>query len=255
MLHRIHIVRPFLEPNFLILTEKQELANTLQLEYGSFISPEPPSDTTFQMDLTQYPEIQEELLLIEDTMYDRTRVQTGYLALHAATVEFNGKVYLLAGKTESGKSTLTAFLCSNGCGYYSDDLAIINQKTLQVSPYPRPIHLRQGGLSVLQKNGVSTESSITFSYGAFCRTTMPLEPALTPQAEIGAILFLERNTEINQAECMTKDEGFVQLVKNQFVYSALEPSQIALFQRIGTKPLIKMKYKDMEYVKQWISQM
>ncbi len=65
-------------------------------------------------------------------------------AVHAGTVQCNGRVLLLPGMTHSGKSSIVAELLRRGATYFSDEYALIDPEG-RVHPYPRPLLLRDGG--------------------------------------------------------------------------------------------------------------
>jgi hypothetical protein len=58
------------------------------------------------------------------------------LDLHAGVVGQDGRCILLPAPAGSGKSSLTAALIHSGLGYYSDEVALIERGTFQVSPVP-----------------------------------------------------------------------------------------------------------------------
>ena len=58
------------------------------------------------------------------------------LDLHAGVVGREGRCILLPAPAGSGKSSLTAALTHSGLGYYSDEVALIERETFQVSPVP-----------------------------------------------------------------------------------------------------------------------
>jgi hypothetical protein len=58
------------------------------------------------------------------------------LDLHAGVVGKDGRCILLPAPAGSGKSSLTAALTHSGLGYYSDEVALIERGTFQVSPVP-----------------------------------------------------------------------------------------------------------------------
>lgn len=61
----------------------------------------------------------------------------------------SGRVVLVCGAVDSGKSTLIAALVQQGCGYLGDELIGIDTVTLRALPYPKPFQLDDGSLSVL----------------------------------------------------------------------------------------------------------
>lgn len=78
----------------------------------------------------------------------------GYIALHApngifvhaGVVAHAGRAIVIPGPSFSGKTSLVAELVRAGATYYSDEYAVLDENGL-VHPYPKPLSLRDGGLS------------------------------------------------------------------------------------------------------------
>ncbi len=66
--------------------------------------------------------------------------------VHAGGVAVNGEAIVLPGRSRSGKSTLVKALVEAGATYYSDEYAVLDEGG-RVSPYPRPLKLREGEAS------------------------------------------------------------------------------------------------------------
>lgn len=73
----------------------------------------------------------------------------GTIRLHAGAVERDGRSLLLVGSSGKGKSTLTAALVQRGWGYLTDEVAIIDQVTRGVVPYPKALDLEAHSLFLL----------------------------------------------------------------------------------------------------------
>jgi len=72
-----------------------------------------------------------------------------YFNVHAAALVKNGFGFLFPGSQHCGKTTLTLELIKHGYTLLSDDLAIINRKTLEVMPFPRALNIREKSLPLL----------------------------------------------------------------------------------------------------------
>ena len=74
------------------------------------------------------------------------------LFVHAGVVGWQGKAIVIPGKSHSGKSNLVEALLRHGATYYSDELAVIDERGY-VSAYPRPLSLRDGSKHKPQADG------------------------------------------------------------------------------------------------------
>jgi hypothetical protein len=75
-----------------------------------------------------------------------------YFFVHAGVVSIGGAGVLIPGASGAGKSTLVAALCLEGFSYLSDELAVIDVKSLTVLPFLKSICLKSGGWSALGRS-------------------------------------------------------------------------------------------------------
>jgi HprK-related kinase A len=73
-----------------------------------------------------------------------------YLVIHAALIERHGRVALLPAPPGSGKSTLCAGLVLSGWRLLSDELALYELKTGNLTGMARPINLKNNSIPVIQ---------------------------------------------------------------------------------------------------------
>ena len=97
------------------------------------------------------------MMCVRDSLYLHLK---DFLFLHSAAVAKDNKAVLLAGPSESGKSTLTLGLLNYGYQYLTDEVAVISLSGLKAIPFQRPIYI-YGWLPTL-----STERRKDFQ---FCR--------------------------------------------------------------------------------------
>ena len=72
-----------------------------------------------------------------------------WLLLHAGAVVWRGRALLLPAASGSGKSTLIAGLLAAGCGYLSDEVAVLDAATGCLLPFPTSLGLKAGARRVL----------------------------------------------------------------------------------------------------------
>jgi HprK-related kinase A len=83
----------------------------------------------------------------------------GYLVVHAAVVEKDGRALVLAADPGSGKSTLCAALVCQGWRLLSDELALIDLDSGSVQPIARPISLKNASIELVRGFGDGIELS------------------------------------------------------------------------------------------------
>lgn len=113
--------------------------------------------------------------------YFTLRNLRGFLKLHAAAVSGCGTGIVLPGTSGAGKSTIACFLVQDGYKYLSDELALVDHETLELSPFPRCAMVRQE-VSHLFSPGTIRTSESTASFGAI-KYFAQLQPgdAYTPE--------------------------------------------------------------------------
>ncbi len=79
------------------------------------------------------------------------------IRLHAGVVTRNGEAVAICGTSGSGKSTLVAALTAAGWSYLTDEVAIIDSSSFEVTPYPKWVDLSPGSLDRL---GIDPQSGI-----------------------------------------------------------------------------------------------
>jgi hypothetical protein len=76
----------------------------------------------------------------------------GYLlAVHASCLVQSGNILMLAGRSGSGKSTMTAALMALGWGYMSDDTALLLPETLECVGVPYALTIKEGSWPHLKR--------------------------------------------------------------------------------------------------------
>ena len=106
-------------------------------------------------------------VLLAETSRHLAENSRGGLVFHAAAVGWKDRCILLPGQTGAGKTTLTAWLVNRGFSYLTDELVYIASGSTRVQALTRPLHVKAGGLAVLQPLGLGGHaSSVRTSRGA-----------------------------------------------------------------------------------------
>jgi hypothetical protein len=88
--------------------------------------------------------------LLSDVCYALVDGYTEGLAFHAGCVSAQDKCVLIAGVSGAGKTTTTAWLLGRGYDYLTDELVRVPFATGHAHGWPRPLHVKNGSLSVVQ---------------------------------------------------------------------------------------------------------
>jgi HprK-related kinase A len=72
-----------------------------------------------------------------------------YLIIHAAVLEKEGRAIVMPGVPGSGKSTLCAAMSLKGWRLLSDEMALVDPLTLDITPVPRPVGLKNESIGVI----------------------------------------------------------------------------------------------------------
>jgi len=115
--------------------------------------------------------------------------------LHGAALVVNGKTVLFLGKSETGKTTLTAYLAlMMRQAYISEDILIINYEKNELTPFPRDLHLRHGTPQLLKDSYNFIVPNIRLEkLGEYERLTCRAENVMRNACRIDCFILLERN--------------------------------------------------------------
>jgi len=89
-----------------------------------------------------------------------------WITIHSAVLEKGGRVLVLPAPPGSGKSTLCAALMLGGWRLLSDEMALLDPVSGQVTPSPRPVSLKNASIEVIGKRAPGA------SFGPVARDTM-----------------------------------------------------------------------------------
>ena len=109
--------------------------------------------------------LQSVFLLLGNLFFEKAVYPSRYMLLHAGCVKREKTALLLLGATGMGKSTLSIALSQEGYDLVNDDQTLIDCTDNRIIPVYKPVHLREGGVSVLKENGYSLSSAEKIELG------------------------------------------------------------------------------------------
>jgi HprK-related kinase A len=89
-----------------------------------------------------------------------------WLTIHSAVLEKDGHAVILPAPPGSGKSTLCAALMLDGWRLLSDEMALLDPTTGHLTPFPRPVSLKNESIDVIRERAPSVAT------GPVARDTM-----------------------------------------------------------------------------------
>lgn len=253
---------------FSVMTDDIDMVCALKLQYGNHIiqegtgtEPGNCKSVSILREGTRFRVIFENESYLTDAplyafssiLFEHTEYDVSVLALHGAAVEWRGKAYLFLAHTSGGKTTLTSYLVSCGFGYLSDDCILVDRETLTVYPGSNPIHLRRGGLKVLEELGKAPICQKVLTPPNERYVFMP-EHIVTDPLPIGDIFFIHRSESKNGIEEISVNQRLEGLMKSPITPYPVDAEYLRLLLRVAERGCRLLSYCDMDYVRKVIQQ-
>lgn len=182
----------------------------------------------------------------------------GWITVHAAVLEREGKAVVMPGPPGSGKSTLCAWLMHRGWRLLSDELALIDPLHGHLSASPRPVSLKNRSIDVISQRvagavigplahdtAKGTVAHLQASPASLARADEFAMPRwiVFPRFEAGAAL---------ATEAISRPQAVVELASNSFNYHVHGrrgfESLVAAVERCDT---LRLTYGDLDEVTAW----
>ena len=149
------------------------------------------------------------------------------LIIHAGVVVKKDTAILLPAAQGSGKSTLSTFLGHSGWNMYSDELAIIDLVSCEVTPLYKPSSLKNNSIALVKSwfpNAVVSAITTGTQKGDIAHVKVHSHEdylSFSPAKVSGVVFPRFRKNAACSVRTLTKAQGLVQLNKHCFNYSTL----------------------------------
>ncbi len=258
------INRPYINPVFSVKTNSLQIANTLTTVYSPFSAISGQYSDGFQISamqkdntiILQYGKTKIACPVFEVTqriiniIYELSKAEEGYTLLHAAAVAIKDKAFILAGKTQAGKSTLTAYLCSIGFEYITDDITIVDNKNCKIIPYRKRIMLRDGSRQLFKNNGINISMDAPIKWGDELR--YPFAPATRTNFssfKLEGVFFIKWNkNKLKKTIDLPSGNAFIRLLSSGLFYAKSTPSHLEVIKNIISTGCYDLNYSSLNYV-------
>jgi len=185
-----------------------------------------------------------------------------HLIIHAAVLVKHNQAIIFPALPGSGKSTLSAFFANSGWQLYSDEMAIIDTKSLQVKPLYRPVCLKNESIDLVKNwfsQTIFTETTHDTQKGSVAHMAHGdwLEFQQYKPAKVAAIVFPKYDASSVQSEiyALSKVEGFQKISANAFNYSVLGTKGFDVSKRLIEQTLqLECTYNDLSDIEEILSQ-
>lgn len=179
--------------------------------------------------------------------------EVSHLIIHSAVLAKNGKAILFPAPPGSGKSTLTAFLSRNGWQLLSDEMALITPMSLKVTPFVRPICLKNKSIELVKEwypNATFSSVARDTHKGDVIHMS-PDNKSIEMQhqaAEIAGIVFPKYTSNIFcDVFSLDNATAYTQLSENAFNYSVLQGKGVkSLINIVEQVPSFEVAYNSLE---------
>ncbi len=150
-----------------------------------------------------------------------------HLIVHAAVIEKFGRAAILPAPPGSGKSTLTAALIQEGWRLLSDELTLICVDSRNVTPFPRPVSLKNESIEIISNRypsvvfGPLTSDTLK---GTICHIKPPHDSVQRQRDEcpVGWVVFPKYEQDGNaEFQKLNKCQALLNVANNSFNYSRL----------------------------------
>ncbi|MCG7644879.1 HprK-related kinase A [Alteromonas sp. Cnat3-28] len=179
---------------------------------------------------------------------------TDRLVIHAACVARDERGVILSGDSGSGKSTLSCALMHNSYRLLTDELTLINLSDNLVTPFVRPVSLKNGAIDVIKNLypesllGKVSKNTHKGTVG-HCRPTDESWSNMRENAFIGNILFpkFDSTCESPSIRIVEPLEALSRLVEQSFNIHILGAQAISCLQHIcENAPAYEIRYSRTE---------
>ena len=254
---------PFQRQMYVIYSNSYRIVRDLEIMYGRFMLEDPRIATVDEIvDIKVQKQTATSYLIacndaswlttkpikeVEHILSASKKYPDNILSFHGAAIECNGRLYVLLGPTMCGKSTLTCYLTTKGCGYVSEDSILIDKQTFCVYPFDRPLRLRQGGYDVLTSMNIPLENCEIVTSEDWLRYVFTPSLCVTDALPVHKILFIMRG-KINSIYNLSTVSAVQKLMLSPLFDYPITCEYILWLKQFASDKCFSIMYKDMEYL-------
>lgn len=184
------------------------------------------------------------------------------LSIHSSVVVKNEKAILFPATSGSGKSTLATFLGANGWQMFSDEMALVDIATQEVTPLYRPSSLKNNSIEIIKdscQTVAMSEIAVNTHKGNIAHAMLytPNEFLSFKPTRPAFIVFLRYSPgKITTIREMSQAEAFAMLLRNAFNYNILgEVGFETLSNVVNRSSSLHIEYSDIHDLNEFLSEL
>lgn len=183
-----------------------------------------------------------------------------FFIIHAGVLEKDGKAVIISAPPGSGKSTLCAYLASRGWRLLSDELALVDPKSLQTYGLGRPVNLKNQSIDLMKNyfdaDHFSAVAKDTHK-GTVSLLRAPKQSVLQSSKPAMPCLMLFVRYEPDErcySEFIAPAKALTELISNTFNFTELNQQGFDVAKRlVNQAPTMYLEYNDFEAAERAIS--
>ena len=162
----------------------------------------------------------------------------GRVFIHAGVVGWKGKAIIIPARSFKGKSALTAALIREGASYYSDEYAVLDEKS-RVHPFPKALSLRG-----IKNDFDQVDHTVESLGGKAGKRPIPVGMVVITEYKKGAKWNPKK---------LNSGQGVMELINNTVPIRRDPHFALPILSRVGSNAMIvKSKRGEAELVARWI---
>lgn len=184
------------------------------------------------------------------------------LSIHSSVVVKNNKAILFPASSGSGKSTLATYLGAKGWQMFSDEMALIDTQSLNITPLYRPSSLKNESINVIQRlcpSIILSKSALSTHKGDIAHAKLySTEEFNTFEPTSPDFVTFLRYSPLKQTTIteLTQSETFAMLIRNAFNYNILGKLGFDTLTRVVTNTRgYYIEYSDMHDLNDFLSEL
>ena len=205
----------------------------------------------FKNSIYQCRDCTEAIITITGIIRQNLKFSCDWNAIHGSIIQIKSKNILFIGQTHAGKSTLAAYLSlQSDALIMSEDVSIINCKTLEFVCWPTPIFLRPKGADILANCYDCQLPEMDRAYNDKLIFRYP-DSKNVDNVKLNACFLLNRIPEMKDPEIVPvlSEEKYAE---NFFLHHTMFYNikcAVALYNKL---PIYELRYENLKCLRQWL---